>query len=55
VGWDSVRIVIDGHVSRHNSDQDQEDDWLMDELADRLRLIVAEHRYDSLGLMVHWR
>lgn len=28
MGWDRFQLVIQGHVSRHNSDKDASDDWL---------------------------
>lgn len=50
MGWDRFQLVIQGHVSRHNSDKDKTDDWLLLELKERIQLICMEHRYESLEL-----
>lgn len=38
-------------VSRHGSDQDQDDDGLAEELARRIRMIVMEHKYAGISAM----
>ena len=52
MGWDTRKIEIVGHVSRHNSDKDALDDSLFDELEHRIEMIVKEHRYESLNISI---
>lgn len=49
MGYDQVTLQILAYPSRHNSDQDITDDWLIEELQERIRLICMEHRYESLN------
>jgi len=48
MGYDQKQILISARVSRHNSEQDQVDDGLFDDLANRIRQIVAEPQYESI-------
>lgn len=52
MGWDKVELRIMGRVSRHNSQQDKDDDSDWEELRHRIELIIREHRYDRLELDV---
>ena len=52
MGWDTRSITITGHVSRHNSDQDDLDDSLFDELEHRIQMIVKERQYETLNVMI---
>jgi len=52
MGWDQREIKIVGHVSRHNSDKDDLDDSLFDELEHRITMIVKEKQYNDLNLMI---
>lgn len=52
MGWDSRTLEITGHVSRHNSQQDKDDDADWEEFVERVNCIAKEHRYEKLNLMV---
>lgn len=52
MGYDQKRILITARVSRHNSEQDQIDDGLFDELANRIRQIAAEPQYEGIELSI---
>ena len=42
-------IKISCTVSRHNSEQDIEDDFLFEELQRRIEAITKEHRYERIS------
>lgn len=50
MGWTYVKFQMRGHVSSHNSEQDDIDHDLWEEFTDRIRAIAKEHRYESLDL-----
>jgi hypothetical protein len=48
MGYQQRRITVEVYVSRHNAPEDRRDDALADELADRIRHIAMEHRYEHI-------
>jgi len=48
MGYDQKRILITTRLSRHNSEQDRTDDALFDELADRIREVLTDKRFESI-------
>lgn len=53
MGYDSIKIFeIYAQVSRHNSDQDKEDDLLIEELEREVKKILENKKYDQI--MVSW-
>lgn len=45
-------FTVSASLSRHNSDQDEIDNALWEELQVRIRLIIMEHRYDPINPMI---
>lgn len=48
--WEEIKVAA--HLSRHNSDQDEIDNALWEELQERISLIIMEHRYEPINPMV---
>jgi hypothetical protein len=48
MGWEQRNITVQVYVSRHNAPEDRRDDELVEELADRIRHIAMEHRYEHI-------
>lgn len=48
MGRQVVQFTVTGKVSRHNSDEDKEDDadWLR--LCERLEMVAREHSYERI-------
>lgn len=53
MGWDREELQIFGHVSRHNSPQDAEDDALWADLVKRVREVIDDPRYESLNIITN--
>jgi hypothetical protein len=49
MGRDRRTATIYASVSRHNSEQDDIDDALWDELIDAVRDLISDPRYDSIS------
>jgi hypothetical protein len=47
--WEDFKISAS--LSRHNSEQDIIDNSLWEELQERIKLIVMEHRYEPINPM----
>lgn len=52
MGYTSESITISVTLSRHNSDQDRQDNADWQELQERIEMIVREHRYEGISAMV---
>lgn len=52
MGWDTRRIEIVVHVSRHNSENDKRDDDLLDEMETRIKEVVEDPKYKLLNPMI---
>lgn len=52
MGRQWVEFKVCAGLSRHNSEQDDIDNELWEELQERIRLIVKEHRYEPILPMV---
>lgn len=50
MGYETRQITVIGRISRHNSEQDRIDEDLLEELENRILMIIKEHRYTSLSL-----
>jgi hypothetical protein len=52
MGYEQRIITIHAYVSRHNSEQDKEDDADWERLRERIEWIVAEHQYERINAQV---
>lgn len=48
MGYDQVQGSIVGRVSRHNSERDDDDNALWNEMTDRLRTVLADPKYNEV-------
>lgn len=52
MGRDSVEIKIVALLSRHNSEQDAEDDAAWAHFQDRLKELTEQPRYSNIGVWI---
>ena len=51
MGRTFIQATLTASLSRHNSDNDQIDNALWRSLMERIRCLVTEPQYESLGIM----
>ena len=49
MGYDRRSMTVTVYVSRHNSEQDEIDDALFDDMVERIREIINDPKYADLG------
>lgn len=52
MGYETRRIEVVVSLSRHNSDEDERDDQLFDDLLYDIKVVAGYARYKPLGPMV---
>lgn len=52
MGYDTVKLTVTAAVSRHNSEQDREDDYAWERFCNRVHELAAEPEFSELWLDV---